>query len=284
VPLLLVPTPLGNLRDITLRALDALREAALIVAEDTRVTHKLLEGHGISGQSMMAFHAHSPPSLIEKIIERAREEIVVAVSDAGMPGISDPGSDLVRAARDAGVTVEVLPGPCAFVSAAVLSGFPIVGLAFEGFVPRTGGARRKALAAALAGGRTTVWYESPHRIRDSLATLEELDPGSQVFVLREYTKFFEQQALGKPNAVNAALADPIRGEITMVLAASNTVDDPSLRSEDDLEARISALEAQQLKSTAIAKTLSLEGWGERSELYLRLIQRGKPDGDGSNED
>jgi 16S rRNA (cytidine1402-2'-O)-methyltransferase len=280
VPLIFVPTPLGNLRDITLRALDALKSADLIVAEDTRVTHRLLSAHGISGIELATFHAHSPQSKIDEILERAREQHVIFVSDAGMPGISDPGSELVRAAREAQVTIDVLPGPCAFIGAAVLSGFSIVGLAFEGFVARAAGARSTELSTALRSGRTTAWYESPHRIIATLETLEHIAPESQVFVLREYTKRFEQQIFGHPRVIIDALELPVRGEITMVLSGQTLSPQQPERSESDLDARMSALRNVGLRAAAIAKTLAKEGWGERSALYAQLTQRGKHDDQG----
>ena len=132
-----VPTPLGNLRDVTLRALDVLREAALSVAEDTRVTRRLLSAYEITGKTLWTYHEHNAAGTTDAILARARDEPVALVTDAGMPGISDPGSALVAAAREAGIAVEVLPGPSAFVCAAVLSGFPLERFSFEGFVPAT---------------------------------------------------------------------------------------------------------------------------------------------------
>lgn len=282
MPLYLVPTPLGNLRDITLRSLDILKSANLIVAEDTRVTHRLLSAHGISGIQLLTFHAHSSPATIEAIVLRAQTEQVVFVSDAGMPGISDPGSELVRAAREALVPVEVLPGACAFIGSAVLSGFTIVGVSFEGFVPRTQGARRAAFAQALQRGTSSSWYESPHRIIATLTTLHELAPDIQIFVLREYTKMFEQQILGKPQAVLLALEQPVRGEITLVLDGSSygTPDPQATATPEELDASIEQLAEDGLSSAAIAKRLASEGWGERSTLYRRIAQRGKADCEG----
>ncbi len=147
--LILVPTPLGNLRDITLRALDALREADAIVAEDTRVARRLLSALDIPAPKLLHYDEHSARSTLDAIIERARTETIVVVTDAGMPGISDPGIELVRHARTHGISVEALPGPSAFVVGAVLSGFDLARFSFEGFVPRTRRARREIFSRAL---------------------------------------------------------------------------------------------------------------------------------------
>ncbi|MBV8149947.1 MAG: 16S rRNA (cytidine(1402)-2'-O)-methyltransferase [Candidatus Eremiobacteraeota bacterium] len=216
--LVFVPTPLGNLRDITLRALDALRDATLVVAEDTRVARRLLSALEIGGKEIVRYPRGGGRGF-QRILERARDEAVVVVTDAGTPGISDPGGTLVRAAREAGVGVEVLPGPSAAIVAAVLSGFDLRRFSFEGFVPRTEGARRNAFARAQASGATTIWYESPHRIVRTLETLAALEPDAAVFVARELTKLHEQQILGTPEHVLAALERPVRGEIVLVLPA-----------------------------------------------------------------
>ena len=216
-----VPTPLGNLRDITLRALDALREAELIVAEDTRVARRLLSAHGITAAAVWAYHEHNAEAATASILERAAHGNVAVVTDAGLPGISDPGSALVAAARAAGVGVEVLPGPTAFACAAVLSGFDVRRFAFEGFPPRTSGARKSVFRAALARGIPSVWYESPFRTAAALRDLAAVDPGVRVFLLREFTKMYEQQVSGTPAEVAAALPDPMRGEVTLVIDAGS---------------------------------------------------------------
>ena len=145
--LVFVPTPLGNLRDVTLRAVDALRDASLVVAEDSRVARKMLSALAIAGKEIWTYHEHNARTATPAILERARAESVAVVTDAGTPGISDPGSALVAAAREAGVPVEVLPGPVAFVVAAVLSGFDLRRLLFAGFAPRAGSQRRAAFRA-----------------------------------------------------------------------------------------------------------------------------------------
>jgi 16S rRNA (cytidine1402-2'-O)-methyltransferase len=274
-----VPTPLGNLRDITLRALDALRAAELIVAEDTRVARKLLSAHGIAGTQMWTYHEHNAAGSTEAILERAAAGNVAVVTDAGMPGISDPGSALVAAARAAGVSVEVLPGPTAFACAAVLSGFDVRRFAFEGFPPRTSGARKAAFRAAIARGMPSVWYESPHRIAAALADLAEVAPDVPTFLVREFTKLFEQQVAGTPLAIAAALPDPMRGEVAFVIGAGVAAPDPDAVA-DSLDDRIDALLAQGNSTAAIAKQLASEGAGERQALYTRVGAR-RSEGNGA---
>jgi 16S rRNA (cytidine1402-2'-O)-methyltransferase len=269
-----VPTPLGNLRDLTLRALDVLRDADVIVAEDTRVARRLLSAHGIAGKPLWTYHEHNAAATTDAILARAREAHVAVVSDAGMPGISDPGVPLIAAARAAGIAVDLLPGPTAFACAAVLSGFDLRRFAFEGFPPRTRGARRAAFVQALARGMPSVWYESPHRIAAALADLAEVAPDVRTFVLREFTKLHEQQVAGTPAEVAAALPSPVRGEIVLVVDAGP----PPARASDTvtpatLDARIDALLATGASTAAIAKQLAAAGAGERHVLYARITAR-----------
>jgi 16S rRNA (cytidine1402-2'-O)-methyltransferase len=270
--LVFVPTPLGNLRDVTLRAVDTLRDASLIVAEDSRVARRLLNALQIGTKEIWTYHEHNARTAAPAILARAREETVAVVTDAGTPGISDPGSALVAAAREEQIPVEVLPGPAAFVCAAVLSGFDLRRFAFAGFPPRSGGPRRAAFRAAL--GDTTVWYEAPHRIRESLADLATVAPERRVFLVRELSKLHEQQVLGTAAEVNAALTEPVRGEIAFVVEGGadgeRTV---APRAELDLDAAIDALVAEGLTTSAIAKRLADAGHGERRHLYARVGER-----------
>jgi 16S rRNA (cytidine1402-2'-O)-methyltransferase len=273
MPLVFVPTPLGNLRDITLRALDVLREATLIVAEDSRVARRLLSAYELPGRELWTYHEHNAAGTTAAILERARAELVAVVTDAGMPGISDPGTALVAAARDAVVSVEVLPGPTAFACAAVLSGFDLRRFAFEGFPPRSGGERRAAFRAALARTEPTIWYEAPHRIRATLTDLAGIAPAARVFLLREFTKLHEQQIVGTPASVAAALADPVRGEIAFVLDAGNSQPVTAEAGSTSIDEAIASLLAQGLSTAAIAKTLAEQGLGERRLLYTRVSER-----------
>jgi 16S rRNA (cytidine1402-2'-O)-methyltransferase len=270
--LVFVPTPLGNLRDVTLRAIDTLREASLIVAEDSRVTRRLLNALDVGGKEIWTYHEHNARATTAAILQRASSETVAVVTDAGTPGISDPGSALVAAAREQGVAVEVLPGPAAFVCAAALSGFDLRRFVFAGFPPRAGGQRRSAYRASL--GETTVWYEAPHRIRASLADLAAVAPERRVFLVRELSKLHEQQALGTAAEVAAALEEPVRGEISFVVEGGAADAPPATPGDaEDLDATIDALVAEGLTTSAIAKRLADAGHGARRHLYARVGER-----------
>ncbi len=270
MPLVVVPTPLGNLRDVTLRALDVLREADSIVAEDTRVARRLLTALGIPGRELLSYREQNAAAITGRIVEAARSGLVALTCDAGMPGISDPGSDLVAAARAAGVAVEVLPGPSAAFGVAALSGFPLRRFRFEGFPPRAPRARRAALAGALDESATSVWFESPQRIRATLSDLAAVAPDARVFLVREYTKLYEQHALGAPDEVAAQLADPVRGEIAFAIAPYTARREEAPR---DADAAIDAMLAQNRRAGEIAKTLAREGFGSRADLYARVTAR-----------
>ena len=268
-----VPTPLGNLRDITLHALDVLREATLIVAEDSRVARRLLSAYELPGREIWTYHEHNAATTTAAILERARETLVAVVTDAGMPGISDPGTPLVAAARDAGVPVEVLPGPTAFACAAVLSGFDLRRFTFEGFPPRNAAGRRAAFRTATARPEPTVWYEAPHRIRATLADLAAVAPAARVFLLREFTKLHEQHVLGTAQEIAAALDDPVRGEIAFVIEPAPGLPEAIAPQPSDVDRAIDELIAAGVSTSAAAKQLAERGLGERRHLYSRVTER-----------
>ena len=279
MPLVLVPTPLGNLGDVTLRSLEALRAANLIVAEDTRVARKLLNALGIGQKELWSYREHNAEAVTEGILLRAAAEYVVLVSDAGMPGISDPGSELVDAAHRARIPVEVLPGPSAALGVAVLSGFPLRRFAFEGFPPRASGARRDAYVHALRGALTTIWYESPQRIVDALDDLHAVAPDADVFLLREYTKRFEQHARGTPLEVAAALERPVRGEIAFAIGPYEIPQRDA--APIDVDASIDRLLSEGRSVADIAKTLADAGEGSRRDVYARAVERKRSSGMGA---
>lgn len=193
--LVLVATPIGNLGDLTPRAIDALRDADVIAAEDTRRTRTLLTHAGISAAGRLrAVHAHNERESADALVELVRDgKRVVYATDAGMPGISDPGARLVRAVLDAGLDVEVVPGASALLAALVLSGLPTDRFVFEGFLPRKGRERAARLTTIATGDRTTVIFESPHRVAATLLDLARacgVDRG--VAVARELTKLHEE--------------------------------------------------------------------------------------------
>jgi len=270
----LVPTPLGNLRDITLRALDVLRDCDLLVAEDTRVARRLLAALALPSKPTWSYREQNAGTVTAGILERARLGTVAVVTDAGMPGISDPGRDLVAAAREAGISIEVLPGPSAFVCAAVLSGFDLSRLTFCGFVPRAAGERERAFRSALASGTTTAWYEAPARIAASLRTLEAVAPEAAVFLARELTKLHEEQLAGTPGQVLAALATPPRGEFVLVVAASRVPEPGAVeRAGLDLDAELDRALAGGASVASAARDLARRGLGSRAELYRRASER-----------
>jgi 16S rRNA (cytidine1402-2'-O)-methyltransferase len=192
--LVLVGTPIGNLGDLPPRAVDALAAADAIVCEDTRRTGRLLEHAGVPRTPLVVANDHTEAAAVAEVLTRLeRGERVAVVTDAGMPGISDPGERLVRAAAAAGHTVEVVPGPSAAVAGAVVSGLPTGRFVFEGFLPRKGSGRRERLAELAAERRTIVLYEAPHRLARTLDDLvAALGPSRRVAVARELTKLHEE--------------------------------------------------------------------------------------------
>lgn len=219
-----VPTPIGNLGDLSARARAALENCDLLAAEDTRQTGLLLQRLGLPKKPMMSLHEHNEARRAEELAERmAAEGLQVAlVCDAGTPGISDPGARLVRACRQRGIPVEVLPGPCAALTALVASGFPLPGFYFGGFLPVKAGPRRRVLAEAMARPVPSVFYESPHRLLKTLHTLADLDPQRSICVARELTKRHEEVRVG-PAAEQLAhfTAAGARGEFCLVISAAS---------------------------------------------------------------
>jgi 16S rRNA (cytidine1402-2'-O)-methyltransferase len=215
-----VSTPIGNLEDITLRALRVLKEVDLIAAEDTRHTAKLLARYEIR-TATTSLHEHNEREKVPVLLDRLkRGQSVAVVSDAGTPGISDPGYRLVRAALDEHVRVEGVPGPSAVVSALVASGLPTEAFTFVGFPPPKARPRAEWLARILAEPRTVVFFEAPHRIRETLEDLSRLAGDREVAVARELTKVHEEVLRGTAASILTRLASP-RGEITVLLAPAS---------------------------------------------------------------
>lgn len=218
----LVPTPIGNLGDITLRALEVLRGADRIACEDTRRTAPLLAHHGISGKPLVSLHEHNESRRAPELVAAARAgETIAVVTDAGMPGISDPGYRLVQACIESDTPCEVLPGPSAVVTALIGSGFPCHAFHFGGFLSVKSGKRRSALTAAIESGETGIFFESPHRLVSTLEILAENHPEARVCVARELTKLFETYHRGTA----AVLLDhfrthPPKGEIVLLVHAA----------------------------------------------------------------
>lgn len=213
-----MPTPIGNLDDITLRALRVLRQVDWVAAEDTRRARILFEKHGIR-RPLFSHHAHNEHRMAPRLVDRlAAGECGALITDAGMPGISDPGFLLARAVRDAGLSVCVLPGASAVLTALVASGFPPEPFFFLGYLPVASGRRRRQLEAVRDEPRTVVLFEAPHRVRRALEEFAEAMPDRTMALCRELTKRHEEVLRGQPAQILAALPDPPRGEIVLVLS------------------------------------------------------------------
>ena len=227
-------TPIGNLDDVTLRVLEELREADVVLCEDTRHTRGLLERHGIEAR-LLSYHEHNEAARTAELLPRLEAgERIALVSDAGMPGINDPGARIVRAALDAGVPVTVLPGPSAVETALVASGLVGERYQFLGFLPR-GAAALGALWDELRGSPwPAVAFESPQRLPATLASLASVDPTRPVAVARELTKRFEEVVRGRAEEVASHFTQPPKGEITLVLGAGSAA-------EPDVESALAAV-------------------------------------------
>ena len=229
-----VPTPIGNRLDITLRAIEVLKSADLIAAEDTRHSGLLLQHLGIK-KPFLSLHGHNESFRCEDVANRiAGGSHVALITDAGMPGISDPGYRLIRTCIDRGLPVSVLPGPSAVLTALVGSGFPCDRFFFGGFLPVKSGRRANELSAAAARGETSIYFESPHRILKTLAALHTICPRRTVCVARELTKTFEEYRRETPAALIAHFEKhPPKGEITLVIPTGSTSQRERDSSEDD---------------------------------------------------
>jgi 16S rRNA (cytidine1402-2'-O)-methyltransferase len=240
VTLVLVGTPIGNLGDLSPRAVDALRAADAICCEDTRRTGRLLQHAGIARTPLIVVNDHTEAAAVAGVLQRlGRGERVAVVSDAGMPGVADPGERLVRAAVDAGHVVEVVPGPSAAVTAVVQSGLPTGRWTFEGFLPRKGSGRTERLAEVAAERRTVVLYEAPHRLARTLADLVDRCGGDRrIAIGRELTKLHEETWRGTlAGALEWVAAQPPKGELVLVLDGAPA---PAPAEDDAVDAAVRA--------------------------------------------
>jgi 16S rRNA (cytidine1402-2'-O)-methyltransferase len=266
--LVVCPTPIGNLEDVTLRVLSALREADLVACEDTRRTKTLLDRYGVSAQ-LVSYHEHNEERRARELVKRIGEgETVALVSDAGMPLVSDPGYVLVRACVGAGLPVEVLPGPSATIAALVASGLPSDSWRFAGFLPRKRGELRRALSEPEG---TVVAFESPRRVPATLALLAEIDPERQVAVCRELTKVHEEVVRGSAAELAERYAGgPPRGEVVLVIGPASS-DVGSAEAAVDALRRLVEAGARPRKAAAVVAELT---GGSANELYRRLTAGG----------
>ncbi len=218
--LYVVATPIGNLEDVSARALRVLGEVGAIAAEDTRITARLLARHGIR-KPLISYRAPVERRGLPRVMDALERHDVALVSDAGTPSVSDPGQALVAAAWEAGHTVVPIPGPSAVTSALSIAGFGGPGFTFVGYLPRKPGEIRRLLATLAADPRPAVAFESPYRVKKSLAIIAEVLPGRRLTVGRELTKLHEQLLRGTASEVAAALGDKARGEFTLVISGQD---------------------------------------------------------------
>jgi 16S rRNA (cytidine1402-2'-O)-methyltransferase len=273
--LVLVPTPIGNLQDITLRALEALKQADAIAAEDTRHSRKLLDHYGID-RPLVRLDAHTIAERGEGTLDTYPN--LAFITDAGTPGISDPGAELVGMALRRGCRVEALPGPTAFVPALVLSGLPLARFTFEGFLPRKGAARSQRLRAIAESTATTVIYESPKRLAGTLRELaEQCGAARLASVSREISKRFETTYRGGLAELAASMAgQEVKGEVVVVIGPAPEPDPLERHREYELEAR--ALAAEGVTGKQLRKTLVALGV-PRNLAYRLALEAEEPDRD-----
>jgi 16S rRNA (cytidine1402-2'-O)-methyltransferase len=267
VPLAVCATPIGNLDDVTLRVLEELRSADFILCEDTRHTRVLLGRHGISGAKLLSYHEHNEAKRTAELLPRLLAgERAALVSDAGMPGISDPGARLVEAALEQGVPVTVLPGPTAVDTALVAGGFAADRYQFVGFLPRGAGALA-ALWSELAGwAHPVVAFESAQRLPATLRSLAAAQPERKVAVCRELTKKFEEVVRGSAAEVASHFAEPPKGEITLVLGPGG--EEPDLDPALEAVAELVAAGVPRRQAADVVSRLTAAG---RNELYRRTL-------------
>ena len=271
--LILAATPIGNLSDASPRLVEHLISSKFIAAEDTRSLLKLANALGIKlNARLFSLHEHNENDRIEQILEIAGEDDVLVVSDAGMPTVSDPGFLLVRAAVKAEVAVTIIPGPSAVLSALAVSGLPTDRFTFEGFLPRKTGDRKKAFESLAREARTMIFFESPHRILESLEDAAAvLGAERQASVSRELTKKFEHTQRGTlPELAEWAKTEP-KGEMVLVIAGAEAVE---VKSEDLVQQVLALIEDGVGLKQAVAEIAGAAGAG-KSELYQSVLEARK---------
>ena len=272
--LYLVATPIGNLADITHRALQVLRDVALVACEDTRHTRKLLQHYGIDTNTV-SYHEHNEQQRARELIERLQQGSDVAVvSDAGTPAISDPGFRLVRAAIESGVAVVPVPGPSALIAALVAAGLPTDEFFFGGFLPARSSARRARLNELRAVPGTLIFYEAPHRLAASLQDAYEVLGEREAVVARELTKIHEELRRGRLSelAEHYSKTEP-RGEIVLLIDRNVLDQAPAESSPASVSDLVARFEAEGLDRRAALKKAARELGLSRAEAYRRLTQK-----------
>ncbi len=266
----LVPTPIGNIGDISLRAMNALSEADILLCEDTRVTKKLLnilqtryDFVKKENQEFISLHSHNEKSFVEKLEPSFFEQNIVYVSDAGMPGISDPGQGLVHYCIDNGVEYDILPGANAVLTAFVASGFIETQMLFFGFLDHKGSSRSAGLQKALHNGYTTILYESPHRLDKLLLEIDKEEPTRKIFLAKELTKKYQRFFHGTAKEIFDKLAGNYKGEWVVVLEASAAQNSSAITQNDIL--------ALDLPKKVQAKLISKITGENTKACYQRLL-------------
>lgn len=270
----MVATPIGNLEDISYRAVRLLREAGLIACEDTRHTRKLLDHYGIDAK-LVSYHEHNEAERAQELMQKLQAGVNIAqVSDAGMPGVSDPGYRLIKLAIEHGIPVVPVPGPSALVAALAASGLPTDAFEFRGFLPARSGQRRTELESIRSAQHTIIFYEAPHRIREALDdVVAVLGAERPLVIARELTKVHEEFLRGTAGDLARQVGDrELKGEITLLIGKA--VEREQGASEVDLRARLQQIMREQnVDEKAALKVLAKERGVSKSEVY-REVQRG----------
>ena len=271
--LYVVGTPIGNLEDISLRALRILRQVDLIAAEDTRTTRKLLARYGIE-TPLTSYYEHNKLTKLDYLLKTLREKDVALVSEAGMPGLSDPGYELIRAAIERGIPVVPVPGPSALVTALVVSGLPTDSFVYLGFLPRRREERRRLLESVARERRTLVAFEAPHRLLATLADLKEVLGDRRIAIARELTKVHEEVWRGTTGEALARFEEaPPRGEFTLVIEGAKE----ARWDEERVRQALRRMLREGVGTREAVKTVAeLAGWPKR-EVYELALEEGEGD-------
>ena len=267
--LYLVATPIGNLEDITLRALKILKNADIIACEDTRNTQKLLNHYEITGKKLISYHEHNEDKMSDKIIEYLQDNLEVAlVTDAGMPCISDPGYTLVRKIKEQGLSVTALPGANAGLTALVSSGIESYNYTFYGFLPRKTKELKQKLEVILNSKTTGILYESPHRVKNLVEEISKISPTRKIAVARELTKMFEQIETFEANVILEMLGEKIKekGEFVVIISPSREEESQELNLNDIVNEIYEKVQSGVKKSEAI-KNIAKEYGINKKEVY-----------------
>lgn len=269
--LYVVGTPIGNLDDLSTRAIEVLREVSVIATEDTRVTRKLLNRIG-SVAKTMSYHQHNAISAAPRVMAALRHGDVALVSDAGVPTVRDPGAELVATAAEEGHPVRVVPGPSSVTAALAVSGIRADRFVFAGFLPRKASDRREELRAAAARTETTVCFETPQRLRASLGHMVEWMPDRRIAVCRELTKIHEETFRGTPSQALEHFTEP-RGEFVIVIEGG--IPESAEPSQESIEGCIRTLETEGRSGRALVDEVTRQTGAPRRQVYRLVLARAK---------